>query len=91
MKGHDIKYSLLEIDVESHKHTLPRIIKHIICVPPVPMKLLQEISEFKESLVCLDEQVLSQLIRDSKDLSTLSMPINISRYENEVLVNTQTG
>ena len=40
VKGHDIKYSLLEIDVDSRGQTFPKIIKHIICVPPGPIKML---------------------------------------------------
>jgi hypothetical protein len=50
---------VLEIDVETNNVTLPRILKHIISVPPVPIKFLREISLFKESLGGLDEDILS--------------------------------
>ena len=65
VKGFDIKYSIVEIDAESHGVTLPRIIKHIQCSPPAPVKFVQEVALFKESLGLMDEPVLSQFVRDS--------------------------
>jgi hypothetical protein len=79
------------VDVETHEITLPRIIKHIISLPPVPIKFLREVSIFKESQGGLDEEILSQLIRDLKYLDSLSHPITIFKYENEEMINTTNG
>ena len=81
----------MEIDVETHGKTIPRIIKHIICVPPCPVGLIKELSLFKESMGLIDEPILSQVKRDSISLDSLSLPVTLWKYENEVMVNTATG
>ena len=48
-------------------------------------------SEFQESLGTLDEPVLTQLLRDTKSLTMLQLPLAIIKYENEVSVDTVTG
>ncbi len=83
IKGHEIKQSLLEIDMDSNGVVLPRIMKHIICHPPAPIKLVQEVAGLKESLGGLDEPVLSQLFRDARFFESLDFPINLIKYENE--------
>ena len=47
------------------------------------MALLQEASEFMESLGTLDEPILTQLLRDTKSLPMIQLPVSIVRYENE--------
>ena len=55
------------------------------------MTLFQELSEFKESQGTVDEKVLSQLIRDTKGVSMLQLPVSVIRYENEEHVDPTTG
>ena len=74
--------------METQGITLPRIIKHVIATPPVPVKFLREVCIFKESLGGIDEEILSQLIRDLKYLDSLSHPLAIFKYENEQMINT---
>ncbi|CDW74609.1 UNKNOWN [Stylonychia lemnae] len=93
INGYDIKHSLLEMDVESHGTILPRAIKHIMCNPPVPIKMICAVTIIQESLGCVDEPIMSQFWRDSTThkFDTLQYPLNLIKYEDEVLIDGATG
>ena len=64
-----------------------------MCNPPAPMKLVCATTIIKESLGCVDEEIMSQFWRDSTThkFDTLKYPINLIKYEDEVMINSQTG
>ncbi|TNV75781.1 hypothetical protein FGO68_gene2300 [Halteria grandinella] len=83
--GADIKESLLEIDLQVSKtsNILPKVIKHIICVPPVSIEIISKATSFRESLGLLDEQIFTQFQKD-----VLKASLNVSKYENEVRLDS---
>ena len=39
--------------------TLPRVIKHIMCNPPAPLKLVEATAVIKESLGLVNDEIMS--------------------------------
>eukprot|EP00347_Sterkiella_histriomuscorum_P018527 403345172 len=93
INGYQIKHSLLQIDDCCNDMTLPRAIKHIMCIPAAPIKLVCAASLIKESLGCMDASILSQFYRDATqhNFDTLKLPVNLIKYEDEVMINNATG
>ena len=53
--------------------------------------MLQEISLFQESMGLMDEPLLSQFLRDSKNFESLDQPLTLFKYENEMRLDPQSG
>ena len=46
---------------------------------------------FKETTGLIDEKVLTQFSRDSKDFNSMKQPVSLIKFENEETIDPHTG